>query len=233
MKINLQEISRHSHNPNDPNYQAIQRTLKELYQNGLMVRFNGECIAAADIIQHTLARHGVKSRIVECQLHILCHDPAMPIQWYFIGYENTNLSPNAIDTHVVVITETKVPYLIDASIGNVIGGDRPFIVESPELKNPLLIGKFNIAGMSITYTPKSRPKLLGLHAKSLLDRIQNERNILKTLTYLKLTTAVLLIVVVLNFGRGAYDFYQTYVIDHNNWGPIESQNDKTKLDDTK
>ena len=58
-----------------------------------------------------------------------------------------------------------------------------------------------------------------LHQRSILDRIQTDVNIFKSLKFLKYMIIAAIVVSMLNASRGFYDFYQVYVDQENSWGP--------------
>ena len=218
MKYNFNEISRYGHDPDCVAYQNIKKILIDFYKRGMLSRFSGECIAAADILQHSLSANGIHSRIIECQLSIVNNDSKNGLVWYFIGFDN-NLATHGIDTHAVVVTETEPPYMIDLSIGNTIGGERPWVVEKLSSDDNLILGKYEIDEFTCVYHPKINPRLVGLHQKTLLDRLKTDRKVEKNLKLLRIMVYFLIAIATINFLRGGYDFYQTYVIDTNNWGP--------------
>jgi len=225
MRYDFEEISRHSHEPNSVEYIKIRQILNDLYKRNLLERFDGECIAAADILQHSLANAGISSKIIECQLSIINNSHKNGFVWRFVGFDD-NLSANGIDTHAVIVTNTEEPWLIDISLPLTIGGSRPWVVEKLNGRDSLIFSKFQIDDLTLTYHPKLNPRLLGLHQKTLLDRIKSQKKIERTLTFLKGMVVILFIISTANFTRGAYDFYQKYIIEDNNFGPnkIEKNN---------
>lgn len=222
MKYNFEQASRHGHDPDSKVYQSIRKILLDFYKRGLLERFDGECIAAADILQHSLASEGITSRIVECQLSIVNVDPKKGVIWNFVGFDN-NLASYGIDTHAVVVTETENPYLIDLSVARTIEGNRPWIIEPLNTEDTLILGKFQIDDFNCTYHPKINPRLVGLHQKTLLDRLRNDQKIERNLKLLRFMVFVLIAIAVANFTRGAYDFYQTFIVDSNDWGPAKEK----------
>ena len=74
-------LSRYNHDLKDPTYQTIIRVMQELWNRGLLQRFDGECIAASDILQHALSQAGISSRLVEVQLSIVSQDPRSGMVW--------------------------------------------------------------------------------------------------------------------------------------------------------
>jgi hypothetical protein len=171
-------LSRYNHDPKDHTYQTIIRVMQELWNRGLLQRFDGECIAASDILQHALSQAGISSRLVEVQLSIVSQDPRSGMIWHFVGFNN-NFVTQGVDTHMIVITETETPWLLDLSIAKTIGGDSPWIVEPLIENSELHIAKYQIERCQLIYHPKQNIKLMGLHQKTLLERISSGHNMTK------------------------------------------------------
>lgn len=180
MKIEKQfsQLSRYGHDLKNATYLTITRVIQELWNRGLLQRFDGECIAAADILQHSLAQVGIKSRLVEVQLSIVSEDPRSGMVWHFVGFNN-NFVTQGVDTHMVVITETEQPWLLDLSIAKTLGGDSPWVIEPLIDSSELHIAKYQIERCQLIYHPKQNIKLLGLHQKTLLDRITQDHRMNK------------------------------------------------------
>lgn len=172
------KLSRYNHDPKDPTYQIITRVLQELWNRGLLQRFDGECIAAADILQHALQQSGISSRLVEVQLSIVSEDPRSGMVWHFVGFNN-NFVTQGIDTHMIVITETETPWLLDLSIAKTLGGESPWVIEPLIDNSDLHIAKYQIERCQLIYHPKQNIKLMGLHQKTLLERISSDQHMSK------------------------------------------------------
>lgn len=191
MKIEKQflQLSRYNHDLKDPTYQIITRVLQELWNRGLLQRFDGECIAAADILQHSLAQAGINSRLVEVQLSIVSEDTRSGMVWHFVGFNN-NFVTQGVDTHMIVITETQQPWLLDLSIAKTLGGDSPWIVEPLVDSSELHIAKYQIERCQLIYHPKQNIKLMGLHQKTLLERISADSRMNKWLQKLIIVSTI-------------------------------------------
>lgn len=173
---NFNDITRSDIDFREGSYAVVAEVVQSLHRRGMLERFHGECLASADILQQTLAQKGIVSRIVETQLSIISSDPRHKILWRFVGFNNPNYGAQGIDTHVVVITEsTPRPILLDLSISGYLQGDRPWVIEpidqGPE--DPLVIGRYQIEDLTLTYHPKQDPRLIGLHQQTLLDRMRS------------------------------------------------------------
>jgi hypothetical protein len=172
------EIKKHK------SYAGLQSMLDRLCANPEVVaRFPGNCISASDIIQHMLDFYGVKSKLIECQV-MLIKSASDQKDFRFIGFNNVGLDPNTIDTHVVVITETVPPLIIDASLGHYLPEKEWIMIRELNGKDDDTIGEYVIDDMSLTYRPKKQIKIPGLHQKNIMSRLEEDAKIRRNITKL-------------------------------------------------
>lgn len=167
-----------------PEYLKIVSVIEGLIPAGTLQKLQGNCVVAAEMICGLLDGVGIKSRIVECQLTITKETD--PIELYFIGFDNIGFK-GELDTHLIVVTETEIPLLIDVSIGHYLPETRPVIIEeflSP--KDDSIIGQISFDICKLQYTLKKNIKLPTLHQKNIFDRINFEKNIEGTLKFLRM-----------------------------------------------
>lgn len=183
-----------------PQYHAIIELIQDLDQKGVTQNFSQNCIAASDIMQAALNSIGIKSRIVEVQLSLFRNVEGAS-DYYFVGYDNSTFN-GQIDTHVVVITETDIPYLIDMSLGNMMPENNQYLILpifQSEKKNNDVIIDTKVSNISITYTYKKNIRLANLHQKSILDRIFEDAKTQESLKYLKLLCTISICLGSVNF----------------------------------
>lgn len=215
----------------DPEYKIVESVIRELDREGILKRLSQECIAAADILQHELGKHGISSRIMECQASVFSTETNKPLRGFFVGFdEDSHPGGSGIDTHVVLVTETKTPMLIDLSLSGLMPVQNPWIVEPVEIKDTAVWATYYRENLRITYMPKRKVKLVTLHSRNLLSRLSTELEVKTQLKWLKIAVVVVLTLVSLNFVRGAYDWYQTYIVDSNAWGPDHNKRVIERLD---
>lgn len=166
------------------NYVIIQDVLNTLTKSEGMHSFFGNCVASADILQTMLARSGISSKILECQVSIVSSDADGGKNFLFVGYDNYSY-PGQIDTHTVVITEEEHPILIDLSLGHVLPQNKPIIIERVNGIEPGVIADYTINNTRVTYSEKKNLRLAQIHQKNLLQRLVTEQNTQKTLKFLK------------------------------------------------
>lgn len=184
---------------NKTELQKITQALDRLCQSEDVVhRLQGNCIGASDIVQNLLSFYGIESRIVECQLFAIKENKDIK-EFCFVGFNAIGLNPANVDTHVVVVTLTEEPLLIDASIGHLLHDNLKIVIKKldPEIND--IISKFVIDDISLTYTNKKNIKLPALHQKSLIDRLNDERTFKEKVSFISKTVIFLGAFSLINF----------------------------------
>lgn len=156
-------------------HREICGVLDRVCDSDLVYRMAGNCLSACDIIQNMLSAAGVDSKIVECQAAVVRSEDDFR-DFYFVGYNKfTGGLEDQIDTHVVVVTNTEPPVLIDAALGDAAGEQNRIIVRPLTELDPEVIGKFHMGDTQVTYTMKKQLRLPELHQKTLVERIMDTR----------------------------------------------------------
>lgn len=209
-------------------YNIIKEFVNSLEVTGTLYRSSGHCVGISDMVRKLLADYNIRSRLVECNLAVIKRTPNEPNSVNLIGYNRGEDVDPEIDvpTHVVCITETEIPILLDLSISGIIGSKINFIMAPliPDLvqheKNILTLD----LGHSIwVYNERKENTLIDLHEKSIIDRINMDLNILNRIKNINRVIFAISILITLNFLRGTYDFHQKYINKENNWGPTVNQ----------
>jgi hypothetical protein len=203
-------------------FKTIKAVVDNLYSSGMLEAGSGYCLSMSDIILKLLHKEGIKSRLVECNLMVTLKNPP---GLYLIGYpgfnQNNYNSEKMMQTHIVCITETEIPILIDASISHIDKSISYLCV--PILKNydHANIAEYDFETSTWTYTQKldTDIELPKLHQKSIIDRIKQDASVQKQINFVRNFMFILLAVSGLNLIRGTYDFYQTFINPNNDWGP--------------
>jgi hypothetical protein len=203
-------------------FKTIKMVVDNLNSSGMMEAGSGYCLSMSDIVLKLLHKEGIKARLVECNLMVtLKNPPGMFLMGYPGFNQNNYTSEKMMQTHIVCITETEIPILIDTSISH-IDKSIPYLC-APILKNyeHANLSEYDFETSTWTYTQKldTDIELPKLHQKSILDRIKKDTEIQNQINFIRNFMFVLLTVSGLNLIRGTYDFYQTYVNPHNDWGP--------------
>jgi hypothetical protein len=167
-----------------PEIENIRKALDAIADQDILNRLTGNCVAGSDMVQNLLHHYGVESKTTECQIFVT-RDNAK-VQFLFIGFNNLSTpTPNVVDTHVVAITETNPPVLIDVSLGNLLPEDNKIVLFPLLDKTDDKIGEAKLGSTTITYYPKKNLKLPSIHQKNLVQRIRAEEETSKKLTFLQ------------------------------------------------
>lgn len=206
-------------------YKKVKQVVDNLYASGLISSGSGYCLSMSDIVYKLLYKEGIKSKLIECSLMVTLKNPPGLFLMGYSGFHEIDYDPeNKMENHIVCITETEVPILIDTSISNI---DRKikYICEPIENKSESAnICEFDFETSSWLYQQKPESELPNLHQKSIIDRINQDNQFKRQISFIQKFLIVLLGVSSLNLIRGSYDFYQTYLNRHNDWGPPKSLN---------
>lgn len=212
-------------------FKIIKGVVDKLHASGMTQAGSGYCLSMSDIVLKLLHKEGIKAKIIECNLMVTLKNPP---GLYLMGYPGFN--PNNYDsekmmqTHVICVTETEVPILIDLSIAH-IDKNIPYIC-APILKSHehTNLSEYDFQTSTWIYTQRedTNMELPKLHQKSILDRIKTDQKVDKEINYIKTLLLILFAVSSTNFIRGSYDFYQKYVNKTNGFGPNSVEYIKNK-----
>jgi hypothetical protein len=165
-------------------YTQIKNLIEQLRPQQILTRFRGNCVAATDLIQNLLHQHGIESRIIEVQLTSTKFYSDGNTEFLFVGYDNLNY-PGQIDTHLVVITNTTIPLLIDCSIGHLLDGTELDYILLPTNSTDQFFADYKINDIQITYQIKKNIRLPALHQRTLVERMAEESKIKDSIYWLK------------------------------------------------
>lgn len=199
-------------------YITVMQLIKHLWETGVIIRGSGFCFSMCDIVKKMLKVEGISCKLVECDL-MICNKnrPSLSL----IGLDHhTDSSYESINSHVVCITETEIPMIIDLSLFHFRDlSERPFICERICEGNGSTLAYLDLDGITWEYNVKQNPILPELHQQSILDRIKTDSKIFNRINYINKLLIFLFILTSLNFVRGVFDFSQKYLIKDNGFGP--------------
>lgn len=203
-------------------FKIIKGVVDGLHKSGMTEAGSGYCLSMSDIVLKLLHKEGIKARLVECNLMVTLKNPPGLFLMGYPGFNQNNYTADKmLQTHIVCITETEIPILIDASVSH-IDKSIPYIC-APLLKNydHANISEYDFETSTWTYTEKEDTdiEIPKLHQKSILDRIKKDNDIQRQINLIRNFMFVLLTVSGLNLLRGTYDFYQTFLNPDSGWGP--------------
>jgi hypothetical protein len=196
-------------------YQTVMMVVKKLWDSEIIERSKGFCFSVSDMVDTLLKQEGITCRVVECQLTVINRDPP---GFYALGYDHS-VKNKEVPTHVVCITETDIPMIIDLSIGYIRPDIVPFVVGRATNPDPKVIAKIDIVDSTWIYTMKDTQYYPKFHQQNIVERIQTDRIVKKEISWLKTLVIVAILFAATNSMRGGYDFYQTYLNEENNFGP--------------
>jgi hypothetical protein len=177
-----------------PEYTAVQKLILEMAQDGTIARFQGACLPASEIIQGVLHARGVTSRILECTA-LVVNSPSNGNAVHFIGFDSlVPLKPHETDTHIIVLVDAPVPFVVDASIGNKMGSDKLVVVAPLSSTDPDIIATASFKEAKVTYRVRKNVRYFNLHQKTMLERLELDRktqlNIEKLFVFVKVLLGI-------------------------------------------
>lgn len=199
---------------NTDEYKTVVNLIYRLMESGVTYAAKGYCISMSDIVYTILKQNNIPCRIVECQLTVTNNASK---QLYVVGFKGLKDSQDRADTHVVVVTETEVPMLIDVSISHLLPNNLQGVIDEVQDGSDILANIHSIHS-NLTYQQKTTFSIPLLHQMSIVDRIKTDTTLMKTMSRLKVFLYVLLLVSSFNALRGLVDFYLVYGAK-NYWGP--------------
>lgn len=203
--------------------ETIDQVIKELEESRVVLHGQGYCFAMAEIVQTMLKSRNVASRLVECQLTIIQRSPpAVKLVGHGVKvFENSN----EFDTHMVCVTETDEPYLIDLSLGAAI------VVPATAGSNGLIANaEQNGGNLTVFYRQKENPSFPPVLNQNILERIKSDIKMRESIRWLKILVGTLLVISSINAVRGLYEAWEVWVTPDNNWGPAAIQQLDQKID---
>lgn len=209
-------------------YKKVAQIIFKLIEGGVTFAAKGYCISMSDIVYTLLRQNNIPCKIVECHLAITSK---VNQQIYTMGFDGIKDDPNKADTHVVVITETEIPMIIDVSIAHLLPLNLQGVIDVLSPTDPGgIFANVDHEAVALTYQRREQYSIPMLHQRSIVDRIQTDVKIFKNLKWLRWMIIFAICISFLNASRGFYDFYQTYYIDDRAWGPRSVEKLMQRLD---
>lgn len=188
-------------------YQTVISVVKKMWDADIIQRSKGYCFSISDMVDTLLRQEGINCRVVECQLTVVNKNPP---SFFALGYDHS-VKNRDVPTHVICITETEIPMVIDLSIGYIRPDIVPYIVERAIQKDQKTIAEITIEDSTWIYTMKDTQYYPKFHQQNIVQRIKTDRKFQKEISWLKFLIGVSLVLVSLNAIRGGFDFYKTYI----------------------
>jgi hypothetical protein len=190
MLLNKYEFIGHSTDKKileNPEYILICDFINRLIQTNIVALGAGYCLSTSDLIRQGLKQLNIESKLVECQASIIYNKYTPNITQIFIGFENVK-NPGELDTHIVVVTQTNPPILIDGSISHKLPKNKPVIVEPINKKNAeniLIDCEIEKDNVFVLYREKFKQSVPRIFQQSIIDRVETDSKIFKEIETLK------------------------------------------------
>lgn len=208
-------------------YKKIVGILSPLIESGLPFVGKGYCITMSDVVSSFLIQNGVNCKLTECQLVINNKNDK---QQYIVGFDDIKDDNNREDTHVVIITETDVPMLIDMSIAHMLPNNLQCVIDEVKLHENVSFCNSSNQSVDLTYKEKTKYSIPLLYQSSIVDRMKTDAVLFDKIKNLKIAIIIVLCISSINAARGFYDFYQVFINQNNNWGPSAIEKIMHRLD---
>lgn len=182
-----------------PEYKKIVNIINNLLETGTVQKLQGNCISAAELVCSLLDGVGISSKIIECQCAIT-RKKNEKVDLFFIGFDNVGFK-GELDTHLVVVTETEVPILIDISIGNFLPSNNPVVIDECFITKPnaSLFADISFENYNLKYSLKKTVKIPGLHQKNIFERMEFEKSMERSIKFLKIACITAISLSAINF----------------------------------
>lgn len=167
-------------------YVKIKEIVSRLVESGLTKMGEGYCISVSDILYNLLSQAGIKCHLIECQLSIVDQKTQST---HLIGF-NTAFQQNShsrVSTHVVVVTDTEIPIMIDASIAHKLPSGMQAIIDRFSDQGSKVFAEVEKDGFTLIYQEKKEGiGIPQLHQISILERINTDKKIFEEIKLLKI-----------------------------------------------
>lgn len=198
----------------------IEEVVAQLVREGVVQHGHNYCFATSELVQYMLAQQGINSHLVEVELTMLRRTPP---GIKLVGSDDGPAGSNSLASHMVTVTETEPPYLIDLSLG------AQMVLEMRQQEHDV-IATSDDGNVKMIYKEKPYPKYPEITHRNILARIEQDRRQQTTITWLKRLLTIVLLVSSFNFAVRMWDTYQVWVNPDNYWGPDTLRQLDEKID---
>lgn len=197
---------------NEDYFIKTKQVVENLKHSGMLDAGSGYCLSMSDIVLKLLHKEGINAELVECNLMVMMKDPpGLFLMGYKGFHENIYDETKRMENHIICITKTKIPILIDLSIHHIDKNIQYICEPILDKHSHTDIAEFEFPTSTWTYQSRPLSELPKLHQTSIINRIQTDVKVNKEITFIKYVLFTLFAISSLNFVRGIYDFYYTFV----------------------
>lgn len=199
-------------------YQVILKNVKKLWENGIIQRGQGYSLSMSDALRSLLLREGIKCRLIECKLTVLNKNSSNLI---LVGHDGISKANKDSDFHIVCVTETPTPILIDLCSCK-FDLQVPYIITKVGTVDGYLAEFAHYEGDTTwLYQEKTNSSLPQIYQQSIIDRFTTDRKIFSGLRTLTVLVILALTISTLNAIRGFYMFHHEYIVGEDGKVEIE------------
>ena len=175
-----------------PEYREVQQIVKDLNSVDRLRRFQGACLAASEAIQALLHTKGIKSSVFECRA-VVVNRKNVNSEIFFVGFDSLDVvSEGDTDTHFVVLVEAAQPFIVDASIGELMGNHRLVIVAPLSSTDPDIVAEASFQDAKVTYRVKKHLRFEAIHQKTMMEKLDIDKQTRNQVSKLSLVVKVLI-----------------------------------------
>lgn len=171
-------------------YLKVKEIVESLIESGLSKMGEGYCISVSDILFNMLNQNGIKCHLLEVQMSAVDN---INNETYMVGF-NTTFQQNShtrVSTHVVVVTDTEIPMIIDLSIAHRLPHGYQCIIDKAINEGDKVLCKVEFRGWSYIYQEKKDGiGIPQLHQISILERIDTDKKIFEEMKQLKMLNII-------------------------------------------
>jgi hypothetical protein len=171
-------------------YQTVHECISKLVATGVTKMGEGYCISVSDIIFNLLTQWGIKCHLEEVKLSIMDQSTGYSDM---VGFDTTftKNSHLKVSTHVVVVTDTEIPMLIDGSIAHKLPNSQQCIIQPIKNLGSKMMCNFEYKGFGFLYQEKADGfGIPQLHQISILDRMGTDKRIFDTMKQLRILNII-------------------------------------------
>ena len=175
-------------------YMAVERSVNRVIESGVIHISAGYCVSASDMMYISLLHQGIKSHLVECQLTVTYHNQ-YPEKVVYIGFDSADkAAEGTVNTHVVCVTDTNPPMLIDTSISYVLPFGKLAVIAGLSDSENRIISTSVTDVVGLTYQSKVIQTIPIAHQTSILNRIATDQKVRKDIQLLTKLTYLSLVI---------------------------------------
>ena len=167
-------------------YKKVKELMERLIESGLTKMGEGYCISVSDIVLNMLQHDDIKCHLMEVQLSLLNKKDGTT---HMVGFHTTfqQNSHTRVSTHVIIVTDTEIPMLIDMSIAHKLPNGMQAILSKVENEGSKVCATVEFQDTKLIYQEKKHGDVgyPQLHQISILDRISTDKKIFDSLKTLK------------------------------------------------